>query len=457
MLHLHLPTKLLSKDISTEFRGRGDVIQIYPLSFKEYATETGIDKREAYDEYMMYGGMPYLTHLDSDEEKLQYLADLFEEIYFKDIEERYQIKLPGILREMTSELCSSVGSLTNASKLSRTIKSSKNIQVDSETISSYLRYLQDAFLFSEAARYDVKGKKYFEYPSKYYCTDIGLRNARLGLRQMEETHIMENVIYNELLVRGYTVDVGVIAIRDMDTNNKIHQKNCEIEYIIVDGSSTDGTMDIVNKYRGHITTIVSEPDKGIYDAMNKGIKLAHGHWINFINAGDIYNNDLVLSNFIPAIDDSTVIAYGDTKMKYSVGVRIWKPFPLELMRKQMCFGHPSTFVRTSYHKQNLFDTSYKSSADYKMLFDAYYKDKVEFQYIPQIVADFEAEGGISSTNILLVARENARLQGVNGTLKWKLTYCFLCAKQFVKKFIPQKMLDARKQRKIKELQKKCAA
>ena len=231
-------SKLLSKDISTEFRGRGDIIQIYPFSFMEYASGTGIDKREAYDEYMMYGGMPYLTHLDSDEEKLQYLTDLFEEIYFKDIEERYQIKLPGILREMTSELCSSVGSLTNASKLSRTIKSSKNIQVDSETISSYLRYLQDAFLFSEAARYDVKGKKYFEYPSKYYCTDIGLRNARLGLRQMEETHIMENIIYNELLVRGYTVDVGVMPIREKDSNNKIHQKNCEIDFVARKGSKT---------------------------------------------------------------------------------------------------------------------------------------------------------------------------------------------------------------------------
>ena len=229
-------SKLLSKDISTEFRGRGDVIQIYPLSFKEYVEGTGMDKRDAYDEYMMYGGMPYLTQLDSDEEKMQYLTDLFEEIYFKDIEERYQINHPGILRELTSELCSSVGSLTNASKISRTIRSTKNQNVSSEMISCYLRYLQEAFLFSEAVRYDVKGKKYFEYPSKYYCTDIGLRNARLGFRQMEETHIMENLIYNELLVRGYTVDVGVIAIREMDAEKKIHQKNCEIDFVARKGS-----------------------------------------------------------------------------------------------------------------------------------------------------------------------------------------------------------------------------
>ena len=229
-------SKLLSKDISTEFRGRGDVVKVYPLSFREFADGTDMDKRDAYDEYMMYGGMPYLVQLRSDEEKLQYLEDLFEEIYFKDIEERYQIKYPGILREMTSSLCSSVGSLTNASKISRTVKSTRNLNVDWETVSSYLRYLQDAFLFSEAVRYDIKGKRYFEYPSKYYCTDIGLRNARLGLRQIEQTHIMENLIYNELLVRGYSVDVGVVAIREADASKAVHQKNCEVDFVARKGS-----------------------------------------------------------------------------------------------------------------------------------------------------------------------------------------------------------------------------
>ncbi len=229
-------SKLLSKDISTEFRGRGDVIQVYPLSFREFCDGTGMDMRDAYDEYMMYGGMPYIVSLDSDEEKMQYLNDLFEEIYFKDIEERYQINLPGVLRDLTNVLCSSVGSLTNASKIAKTVKSTKNISVDSETISTYLKYLTDSFLFSEACRYDVKGRKYFEYPSKYYCTDVGLRNARLGFRQIEETHIMENMIYNELLVRGYSVDVGVVAIRQTDENNKVSQKNCEIDFIARKGS-----------------------------------------------------------------------------------------------------------------------------------------------------------------------------------------------------------------------------
>ena len=231
-------SRLLSKDISTEFRGRGDVVKVYPLSFKEYADGTGMDKRDAYDEYMMYGGMPCLAQLSSDEEKLQHLEDLSEEIY-KDIEERCQIKHPDILREMTGALCSSVGSLTNASKISRTVKSTRNLDVDPETVSSYLRYLRDAFLFSEAVRYDIKGKKYFSYPSKYYCTDIGLRNARLGLRQIEQTHIMENLIYNELLVRGYSVDVGVIALREPDANKVMHQKNCEVDFVARKGSRTE--------------------------------------------------------------------------------------------------------------------------------------------------------------------------------------------------------------------------
>lgn len=229
-------SKMLSKDISTEFRGRGDVVKIYPLSFAEYYSASGLDKTDAYDEYSMYGGMPYLFHLDSDEDKFDYLSDLFEEIYFKDIEERYTIKHPSVLRELTSDLCSSIGSLTNASKIARTLQSTRNTKVDAETISAYLSYLTDSFLFSEALRYDIKGKKYFEYPSKYYCTDVGLRNIRLGLRQQEETHIMENCIYNELKIRGYQVDVGVVPIvSKKDTGSRV-QKNCEIDFIASKGN-----------------------------------------------------------------------------------------------------------------------------------------------------------------------------------------------------------------------------
>lgn len=229
-------SKLLSKDVMTEFRGRGDVVHIYPLSFGEFYEASGLDKADAYNEYMTYGGMPYLLRLESENEKFQYLNELFEEIYFKDIEERYTIGLPQVLRELTTNLCSSVGSLTNASKIARTVNSHKTEKTNSETISSYLGYLTDSFLFSKSERYDVKGKRYFEYPSKYYCTDVGLRNIRLGLRQQEETHILENLLYNELRVRGYQVDVGVVTVTESKPDGKRAQKSLEIDFIARKGS-----------------------------------------------------------------------------------------------------------------------------------------------------------------------------------------------------------------------------
>lgn len=209
-------SKMLTKDVLTAFRGRGDEIKIYPISFKEFYSLEGGDKSDAYEEYALYGGMPLVLSKKNDVEKMRYLQNLFTEVYFKDIEERYDIEMPGVLSELTDDLCSSVGSLTNASKIANTLQSVKNIKVSSTTISSYLNYLIESFLFSNVKRYDVKGKRYFEYPSKYYCTDIGLRNARLNFRQQEETHIMENIIYNEILCREYSVDVGVVEL--VETN-----------------------------------------------------------------------------------------------------------------------------------------------------------------------------------------------------------------------------------------------
>ncbi len=229
-------SKLLSKDVLTEFRGRGDVVHVYPLTFAEYYNASGLDKTDAYNEYAMYGGMPYLLSLSSDQEKYEYLDSLFEEIYFKDIEERYKIRMPGLLRDLTSNLCSSIGALTNSSKIARTVSSTKGVRVDSETISLYLSYLEDSFLFSKASRYDVKGKHYFEYPLKFYCTDIGIRNVCLGLRQQEETHILENIIYNELLSRGYSVDVGVVEVLEKNKEGRKTQKSLEIDFIARLGS-----------------------------------------------------------------------------------------------------------------------------------------------------------------------------------------------------------------------------
>lgn len=228
-------SKMLTKDVLTAFRGRGDELKVFPISFKEYYDFTGGDKSDAYEEYALYGGMPLVLSKKSDVEKMSYLRSLFTEVYFKDIVERYDIALPDVLEELTDDLCSSIGSLTNAGKIANTLQSVKGIKVSSATVSSYLNYLTESFLFSNAKRYDVKGKRYFVYPSKYYCTDVGLRNARLNFRQQEETHIMENIIYNELLCRGYSVDVGVVDIAERK-DNKQSKKQCEIDFVVNVGS-----------------------------------------------------------------------------------------------------------------------------------------------------------------------------------------------------------------------------
>lgn len=244
-------SKMLTKDVLTAFRGRGDEVRVYPISFKEYYDFVGGDKSDAYEEYALYGGMPLVISKKSDSEKMNYLQGLFTEVYFKDIVERYDIELPDVLEELTDDLCSSIGSLTNASKITNTLKSIKNLKVSSGTISNYLNYLIESFLFSNSKRYDVKGKKYFEYPSKYYCTDIGLRNARLNFRQQEETHIMENIIYNELLRREYSVDVGVVEIVERNKGTRT-KKQCEIDFVVNAGSK---------KYYIQSALSVTDPDK----------------------------------------------------------------------------------------------------------------------------------------------------------------------------------------------------
>lgn len=228
-------SKMLTKDVPTVFRGRGDEVEVRPLSFKEYYDFAGGDRSQAYEEYAVYGGMPLTVLRNGDEEKVHYLQGLFKETYFKDIAERYDIELEDVLEELTDLLCSSVGSLTNAAKIANTLQSVKKIKVASNTIAKYLNYLSESFLFREAKRYDVKGKKYFEYPSKYYCVDIGLRNARLNFRQQEETHIMENILYNELLCRGYAVDVGVVELVKRK-DGKRTKKQCEIDFVVNRGS-----------------------------------------------------------------------------------------------------------------------------------------------------------------------------------------------------------------------------
>lgn len=228
-------SKLLTKDVLTAFRGRADEVKVFPLTFKEFYSFVGGDKTEAYEEYALFGGMPLILSKKNDLEKMQYLQTLFSEVYFKDISERYDIELGEILEELTDDLCSSIGSLTNSSKIAKTLQSVKKIKVSQNTISKYLDYLIDSFLFNVAKRYDIKGKKYFEYPSKYYCTDIGLRNARLNFRQQEETHIMENIMYNELLARGYSVDVGVVEVTTKKEDGTKSKTQVEIDFVVNTG------------------------------------------------------------------------------------------------------------------------------------------------------------------------------------------------------------------------------
>ncbi len=223
--------KFLSKDIITEFRGRGDQIHIYPLSFSEFLSAYNGSKEDAWKEYMLYGGLPNIVLMQSSELKKEFLINLFNETYLNDVISRYNIRNDAELGELINILASSIGSLTNPNKLSDTFKSVKKTDISNHTIKSYLDYFEDSFLIQNSLRYDVKGKKYINTPSKYYFTDIGLRNARLNFRQLEENHIMENIIYNELKIRGFSVDVGVVTLNTKDADGKSIRKQLEIDFI----------------------------------------------------------------------------------------------------------------------------------------------------------------------------------------------------------------------------------
>lgn len=230
-------SKFLSTDIITEFRGRGDEIHVRPLSFAEYcAVYPDMAWDDAWNIYHTYGGLPYAVLLDKAEDKAQYLKRLFREVYLKDIVERNKVQnniQMGILLDIIS---SSIGSLTNPRKLENTFKSDGNMSISAATIKQYLDYFIDAFMVEKAERYDIKGKKYISTPQKYYFSDLGLRNARLNFRQQEETHIMENVIYNELRMRGYSVDVGVIEINERTSEGTYARKQIEIDFVANKGS-----------------------------------------------------------------------------------------------------------------------------------------------------------------------------------------------------------------------------
>ena len=229
--------KFLSSDIITEFAGRGDEIRMYPLSFSEFMTVYEGDKYEGLSQYMLYGGIPMVVLRGDQQDKVATLENLFSEIYIRDIIKRHKVRNKGELEDLLNILSSAVGSLTNPEKLKNTFRSVKKSKITAATIKKYLDYFEDSFLVESAHRYDIKGRAYIETPKKYYFSDLGLRNARISFRQFEQTHSMENVIYNELRRRGYSVDVGVVPAAEKDEKGKVKRKQLEVDFVCNLGSS----------------------------------------------------------------------------------------------------------------------------------------------------------------------------------------------------------------------------
>lgn len=257
-------SKFLSSDVITQFRGRGDEIHVYPLNFREFSSAFDGTPDEAWDDYFNYGGLPLVLSMATAEDKAEYLSNLFQKVYLSDIVERHKVRNKEELEELTDILASAIGSLTNQTKLTKTFKSVKNKAVSDKTIKSYIDYLIDAFLISRAVRFDIKGRKYIGSPAKYYFEDVGLRNARLNFRQTEENHIMENIIYNELRIRGYKVDVGIAE--HVETNaGKRRRKQLEVDFVATRGSEkfylqSAFSMPVSQKREQEQRSLLSIPD-----------------------------------------------------------------------------------------------------------------------------------------------------------------------------------------------------
>lgn len=280
-------SKFLSKDIITEFRGRGDEVHVYPVSFREYMTVFNGDKYEGWSSYVRFGGLPLTVTMNSDEQRVEYLTRLFEETYIKDIIERNHIEKKQELNDLINVLASGIGSLTNPSKIEATFHSAIQSDISLNTVRSYIEHLEDAFIISEANRYDVKGRRYIGTPLKYYFEDVGLRNARLGFRQVEETHLMENIIYNELRVRGFSVDVGVVMKRNRTEAGVQEKKQLEIDFIANQGSR-----------RYYIQSAFSIPDEEKREQEKASL----------INVGDSFKKIIIVKDVVkPWHDDDGIL------------------------------------------------------------------------------------------------------------------------------------------------------
>lgn len=279
--------KFLSKDIITEFRGRGDEVHMYPLTYSEFMSVYDGDKQEGWRDYVLFGGIPLVLGFETADQKSDFLKSLFEETYISDITGRNNIRNKAELEELLNILSSAIGSLTNPSKLSATFKSVKNKTISKETIIKYIDYLKDSFLIDSAIRYDIKGKKYINTPSKYYFTDLGLRNARLNFRQVEETHAMENIIFNELKVRGYNVDVGVVVMNEVDKNGKKIRKQLEVDFVCNKGSK-----------RFYIQSAYALPDKEKMEQEQRSL----------VNIGDGFKKIIITKDAVaPLYNDEGIL------------------------------------------------------------------------------------------------------------------------------------------------------
>ena len=279
--------KFLSKDIITEFRGRGDEVHMYPLTYSEFMSVYDGDKQEGWRDYVLFGGIPLVIGFETADQKSDFLKSLFEETYISDITGRNNIRNKAELEELLNILSSAIGSLTNPSKLSATFKSVKNKTISKETIIKYIDYLKDSFLIDSAIRYDIKGKKYINTPSKYYFTDLGLRNARLNFRQVEETHAMENIIFNELKVRGYNVDVGVVVMNEVDKNGKKIRKQLEVDFVCNKGSK-----------RFYIQSAYALPDKEKMEQEQRSL----------VNTGDGFKKIIITKDAVaPLYNDKGIL------------------------------------------------------------------------------------------------------------------------------------------------------
>lgn len=298
-------SRMLSSDILTEFRGRSDEIRVHPLSFAEYYSAVGGDKSEAFDNYAFYGGMPLILSRPTDAAKMAYLTSLFSEVYLKDIVERKHIQREDVLSAILDLLCSSIGSLTNPTRVADTIntrqKRAGENTVALNTVKSYMDHLSDAFMFTECKRWDVKGKSYFDYPNKYYCEDIGLRNARIGFRQQEMTHIMENIIYNELIIRDCAVDIGIVYASEKNSKGNVSQVAREIDFI----ANAGGKKTYIQS-----AYALGTEEKAITE--NKPFALTGDSFPKVIVRGDIHkrwydNNGVLYVGIIDFLLDDTVI------------------------------------------------------------------------------------------------------------------------------------------------------